>query len=1309
MSLPQQTTGQVVADRFEIQRLIGTGGMGEVFRAKDRLTGGPVAIKILHLAFPMEKDLERFRREAQLLAEISHPRVVRYVAHGVTGQNRLYLAMEWLDGEDLAERLAKDSLTIAETITLGKRVAEALGVLHERGIIHRDMKPSNIFLPSGDMQQVKILDLGIARLMNITRATGTGVLLGTPGYMAPEQARGSKEIDARADVFALGCVLFECVTGRPAFMAENVAGLLAKILLEESPRVSEMTANVPNALDALIARMLSKHAITRPANGSAVVRELELLDDSTLLGKPRHSEIREVRGLTRGEKKLVSIVMAASPEVLRQVEARAPTLDEEKRTLAATYDVRTVVAPFSAEFESLADGSLVVTVTGKGSATDQAVQAARCALALREHLPGAHMSLATGFATLNDQLFLGDVIDRASKVLAGEVLETHGAEPSLIRLDETTAGLLDMRFDVSGDARGLVLRGRRELVNTVRTLLGKPTPCVGRDRELGSLAALFAECTSEPVARPVLVSGPPGVGKSRLAHEFVRHVRERKEPAEVWVARGDPMSEGAPFSMLAQTIRRAAGCLEGEPLGVRQKKIRARVARHVKLDQVHRVSEFLAELVGAPFSDVESVQLRAARQDAMLMGDQMRRAWEDWLDAETAAQPVMLVLEDLHWGDLPSVKFIDAALRNLEDRPLMVVAFARPEVHEVFPGLWSERSLQEIRLGALTKKASEQLVRGCLGEDTDTDVVAGITERAGGNAFYLEELIRAVAEGRGDSLPDTVLAMVEARLERLDPAARRILRAAAVFGQAFWRGGVLALVGGSHRGAEVDEWLHELCTREVITRTQSSTFPGEVKHVFRHGLIREAAYAMLTPDDRILGHKLAAEWLEEAGESDGMVLAEHFERGGAPARAIDWYRRASAQAIEGNDFGAAMQRVTHAISCGANGEMLGRLRLLQAEATNWSGDLREAVRWGNEAMQHLTRGSSEWFVAGGEVSAIAWRLGDRAKLLTLAEEFNDVGDDAPVTVDRLIGMGRLVSRLFYGGDFKVADGMLAWMELKGRDIMSHEPAVAGWVTYSRANRAMWLAETEEEVRLLEEAMKSFEAAGDLRNACVHRQNLGNGLSLFGAYDEAEKHLRQALEEANRMGLPGTALACKHNLGAVLSRKGNLAGGITLEREAIVGFRARGDAMFEGASAAYLALMLRLDEKPKDAEDQARRAVELLRHVPPLHATALAILALAVLDRQKFDEGYELAKKGMELFIEAGGVVEGESLVRLAYAEGLEATGRHDAARAAITVARDRLLARAEKIVDPGYRRGFLDRIREHAITLSRAGEWLMEK
>src|SRR6185295_15518538 len=127
----------------------------------------------------------------------------------------------------------------------------------------------------------------------------------------------------------------------------------------------------------------------------------------------------------------------------------------------------------------------------------------------------------------------------------------------------------------------------------------------------------------------------------------------------------------------------------------------------------------------------------------ILMGDQMRRAFEDWLSAETRQQPVLLVLEDLHWGDLPSVKFVDASLRALQDRPLMVLALARPEVKDLFPDLFAERGIQEMRLKELSKKASEKLVRQVLGEQLTDDHVAQIVQAAGGNAFYLEELIRS--------------------------------------------------------------------------------------------------------------------------------------------------------------------------------------------------------------------------------------------------------------------------------------------------------------------------------------------------------------------------------------------------------------------------------------------------------------------------------------------------------------------------------------------------------------------------------------
>lgn len=153
----------------------------------------------------------------------------------------------------------------------------ALGVAHGRGIVHRDIKPSNIFLPEGDVQQVKLLDFGIARLdFSSTILTQTGILLGTPGYMAPEQARGDRaNHDARADIFSLGCVLFECLTGRPAFHAVHVLALLAKLLLDNPPHVRELRPDVPVGLDELIHRMLSKNPANRLANGDAIVAALD--------------------------------------------------------------------------------------------------------------------------------------------------------------------------------------------------------------------------------------------------------------------------------------------------------------------------------------------------------------------------------------------------------------------------------------------------------------------------------------------------------------------------------------------------------------------------------------------------------------------------------------------------------------------------------------------------------------------------------------------------------------------------------------------------------------------------------------------------------------------------------------------------------------------------------------------------------------------------------------------------------------------------------------------------------------------------
>src|SRR5262249_53827872 len=195
----------------------------------------------------------------------------------------------------------------------------------------------------------------------------------------------------------------------------------------------------------------------------------------------------------------------------------------------------------------------------------------------------------------------------------------------------------------------------------------------------------------------------------------------------------DPGRAGAAFGLLAQLVRGTARLAGGEPLPARQQKLLARVSRHVPAPERRRVAEFLGELAGTPFPDEDRVELRAARQDPRLLGDQMRRAWVDFVGAEAASRPLGILLEDLHWGDVPSAECLDSALRLAKDRPLLVVGLARPEVHDRLPKLWRERGLVELHLRELSRRACERLARDVLGERAEPDLVTLLWERSGGN------------------------------------------------------------------------------------------------------------------------------------------------------------------------------------------------------------------------------------------------------------------------------------------------------------------------------------------------------------------------------------------------------------------------------------------------------------------------------------------------------------------------------------------------------------------------------------------------
>ncbi|HQY62606.1 MAG TPA: protein kinase [Polyangiaceae bacterium] len=1294
--------GFVVSERFRIEHRASVGGTAKVYRATDLETGSVVALKVLY-GEGAEEQTERLEREAELLAQLSHPGIVRLVAHGELEGGTAYLALEWVEGETLGQRLARTGLTMRESVDLVRRTAEILAYAHGLGVVHRDIKPANLLLRDKDLERVVIIDLGIAKGGGggqPSSITQVGAVLGTLGYMAPEQARGVGKVDARTDVFALGALLYKCLTGVPPFDADDPIAILGKLLYHSAPRVRDARANVPRELDDLIARMLSQSPDDRPADAGVVAAELAALrdveGDRTVLAHPTKGE-----AIMHGEQRLVSVIAIAADG------GEEPTLVDGTPTASPSLArrLRLAVAPFGAQLEALPSGELLATLAGRASATDQAVRAARCAFAIRLAAPRVPLVLVTGRAVLADRVPMGDAVDRALELLRGEP-ETSSGGPGTraILVDEISAGLLDARFVVTRETSSLHLLRERAPQDAARLLLGKPTTCVSRERELLEVEGVFAECVADEVARAVIVKGAAGVGKSRVRYETLRAIKSRTEAVEVWLASGDPMRARSPFGMLAQMVRGAAGVLDGEPIAVQREKLRARVARHVPRAAVARVAQFLAELIGAAGGEREDVQLRAARSDAQLMGDQIARAWEEFLAAEAEVHPVVLVLEDLHWGDLPSVNLVGASLR-MKDRPILVLALARPEIDNIYNNLWSEHGPREVRLGELSRKASERLVRQVLEHLADDATVARIVATAGGNAFYLEELIRSVAEGHGDRLPGSVIAMAQGRIEALEPEARRVLRAASVFGKTFWTGGVVALFDDRTPVAEIAPWLTELGDREILTRQDSGRFRGEQEWTFRHGLLAEAAYAMLTERDKRSAHQRAGEWLESVGEGDPVTLATHFEAGDEPKRAVVFWRRAAAQALEGSDLEAVLHYADRGIACGSDGEVRGRLLLRKAEARRWRGEYAEAERHAREAMTLLGRKSVRHFRALAEAVEAAAALGDEPRLRELVSLLSQRSQNGVRTAAHVVALSRAAVALLQGGDYRSADGLLAYVDDASGPPTVSDPNASATVHSARAYRALVHGDTALALSLYDAAIERFQEAGNVRGAARALVDSGAVCVEMGEWDDAGRLLAEALATGERLGL-GVVTAPAHQVRALVhARAGRLDDAIAAETLAVRAFAAQGDRRMEAASRVIAARIWLAAGHLSEAEQEVRRALTGQELAPHVTVYGLAVLARVLLARGDADEAREPIDEAMLVLDGLGGVEAGESYVRLAYAEVLYASADHARARRAITAARARVLARADLMSSPRWRASFLEAVGENARTLALADAW----
>jgi serine/threonine-protein kinase len=267
---------EVLGDRYTLERELGRGGMATVYLAHDVRQARPVAIKVMHRVLATALGVERFLREIEIAASLSHPNIVPVSDSGNAGE-LLYYIMPYVEGESLYQRLERErQLPLEDALQITQDVAAALGYAHSRGVLHRDVKPENILLAGG---HALVADFGLARAMGAAdqeKLTKTGATVGTVYYMSPEQLRGDRNLDQRADVYGLGCILYEMLTGEPPYAGRAFNQVVTQIVRAPVPSARQLRPTVPAAVDQAISRALAKSAAERFASMEEFAAALSL-------------------------------------------------------------------------------------------------------------------------------------------------------------------------------------------------------------------------------------------------------------------------------------------------------------------------------------------------------------------------------------------------------------------------------------------------------------------------------------------------------------------------------------------------------------------------------------------------------------------------------------------------------------------------------------------------------------------------------------------------------------------------------------------------------------------------------------------------------------------------------------------------------------------------------------------------------------------------------------------------------------------------------------------------------------------------
>jgi class 3 adenylate cyclase/tetratricopeptide (TPR) repeat protein len=780
-------------------------------------------------------------------------------------------------------------------------------------------------------------------------------------------------------------------------------------------------------------------------------------------------------------------------------------------------------------------------------------------------------------------------------------------------------------------------------------------PFIGREAELELLENTYARTVRDRRAHLFTIFGDPGIGKTRLVEEFAETV----DSATVLRGRALPYGEGVTYWPLAEMVKAAAGIADDDPLDVALEKLRDSCP-----------AEAVADLLGLATGVLEAVAGDRSQQEI---------AWaaREWAERMAQPQPLVLVFEDVHWAEEPLLELIEHLATWVKEAPLLIVALARPELLDLRAD-WGGGRLRatSIELDPLSTQDSEQLAAALVEASGDTplsfDVRRAALEKTEGNPLFVEEMVRMLVEdggnGRARRIPDTLQALISARIDRLHPDAKRVLQRASIIGRLFWRG---ALEHLSPELDDIDAVIEDLQLRDFIVREARSTISDETAYRFKHVLIRDVAYKGLAKASRAAYHQRFAGWLEDrAGEELLEIRAYHLDHavqflaeldGAAPddlvRDAAASLTRAGKRALAQEANRSARRQLRRAAELEPTLERRYEAALaawrLGEIPTVWR-EMRAVLEEAQEAGDRRTEARASTALA----EVVLYRDGDVEEGQALAERALELidGEDREARYDALeilamVGWwtGNLTAVERYSRE------MLALAESAGRnDLASLALTSLVGVALARLDGG----NTDD----LERAIELAESSGSLYARAEAYKQQGDLADRRGDLEAARASLERARELAEEAGAASALAGTLRHLGSVVERQGDAALGEKLLGESIRLLR-QNDR--RGALVESLRAMAELQLRQGRLQQAERYAHEAREIVTPSDITSQVSTSTVmglVREAQGRDES---AERHLREAVELLEGTEWRSLERKplrAYVRFLEERGRGDEAK-----------------------------------------------